>query len=886
MKIVSLRVMRGPNYWSVSRHRLIVMKLDLGQYEQKPTNMLPGFADRLLKLMPSLYEHHCSEGAPGGFLLRVKEGTWLGHVVEHIALEMQTLAGMDVGFGRTRSATEPGHYFVVFAYMEEQAGLFAAEAAVDLVLALAQGAEYDLEYSLQTLREIRERERLGPSTDAIVAEAQRRGIPWLRMNETSLVQLGYGVNQQRIRATISGRTSSIAVDLASDKEETKIMLRMGGIPVADGTSVATVRELERAVRKLGYPLVIKPLDGNHGRGASINISSWEEAVAGLEEALVISSRAIVERFIEGQDHRLLVINHQFVAASLRTPAAVTGDGVHTIQELINLTNADPRRGYGHEKVLTCISVDDHTLGILQEKSLTLDSVLPQGQFLALKSTANLSTGGTATDVTDQVHPLNVLMAERISRIIGLDICGIDVMTTNISQPLADTHGAVLEVNAAPGFRMHTAPTVGQPRNVAAPVIDMLFPQGAKATIPIIAVTGTNGKTTTTRLIAHMVKNVGYRVGFTTTDGVYIHNQLVEKGDCTGPASAQLVLRDPSVEFAVLECARGGIVRAGLGFQQSDIGIVTNVAEDHLGLNDIHTIEDMARVKAVVIESVRRDGYAILNADDDLVYDMRHDAICNVALFSLDENNPRILEHCANGGLAAVVSNGSVVICKGAWKMRVGRIVNFPITFDGKASFMVQNILPAALAGFISNFRLEDIRAAIETFSPGSAMTPGRLNYYNFERFGVLIDYAHNTAGMIALGQFVDKLEASVKVGIVAGVGDRRDEDIINLGAVAARYFDELIVREDSDLRGREPGEVIDLLQVGIAREKPLARVTPVHGELEALQYAIENAKEGCLITICTEQVGEVIEQVTKLREQYSQNSGNRQGLTNIAKYSS
>ena len=635
MKIREIRAMRGPNYWSIRRHFLIVMKLDLEEMEESPTNLIDGFSARLEKMFPTMYAHECSEGHAGGFFKRVQDGTWMGHVIEHIALEIQTLAGMDVGFGRTRSTSEHGVYNVVFSYMEEKVGIYAAKAAVRIAQALADGVEYDLEEDLQKMREIREDERLGPSTGSIVQEAAARGIPWIRLNRHSLVMLGYGVNQKRIQATVTSETSSIAVEIACDKEDTKNLLEAANIPVPRGRIIYDQEDLENAIESIGYPLVIKPVNGNHGRGATINIRNKEEAIEALAAAKRISRAVICEKFVTGFDHRVLVINYKFVAAAKRTPAMVTGDGKHTIQQLIDEVNKDSRRGYGHEKVLTAIKVDDMTMNILQEKNMTLESVLSAGETLYLKSTANISTGGTATDVTDQVHPHNVFMAERIARIIGLDICGIDIMTDDISEPISDTGGAILEVNAAPGFRMHLAPTDGLPRNVAEPVIDMLFPPGTAFKIPIVAVTGTNGKTTTTRLTAHIAKTAGHKVGFTTTDGIYIQNIMMQRGDCTGPQSAEFVLKDPTVDFAVLETARGGILRAGLGFHQCDIGIVTNVAADHLGLKDINSLEDMARVKSIVPEAVMPTGYAILNADDELVVGMAKGLKCNIAYFSMD-----------------------------------------------------------------------------------------------------------------------------------------------------------------------------------------------------------------------------------------------------------
>ncbi|HKR04768.1 MAG TPA: cyanophycin synthetase [Bacteroidia bacterium] len=881
MKILEIRPMRGPNFWSIRRHKLIVMKLDIEDMEEKPTDKIPGFSERLEKMFPTMFSHRCSEDFEGGFFHRVKEGTWIGHVIEHIALEIQTLAGMDTGFGRTRGTGEKGVYNVVFSYMEEKAGTYAAKAAVRIAQALVDGTEYNLEEDIQKMREIREDERLGPSTGSIVEEAQSRGIPWIRLNRHSLVQLGYGVNQRRIQATVASTTGSIAVEIACDKEDTKNLLEQFSIPVPKGKIIYDEDDLKDAIDYIGYPVVLKPINGNHGRGATINVRTWEDAVIALAAAKQISKGIIIEKYITGFDHRVLVINYKLVAAAIRTPAAVTGDGKSTIQQLIDKVNSDPRRGYGHEKVLTAIKVDDMTLNILKEKNLALETVLPKNETVHLKATANLSTGGTSTDVTDILHPYNVFMCERIARIVGLDICGIDIMAPNITEPINENGGAVLEVNAAPGFRMHIAPAEGLPRNVAEPVVDMLYPPGTNPRIPIIAVTGTNGKTTTTRLIAHMVKYMGYRVGYTTTDGIYVQNHLLQQGDCTGPISTEFILKDPTVDFAVLECARGGILRAGLGFSNCDIGIVTNIAADHLGLKGINTLEDLALVKGVVVESVKADGYAILNADDDLVAKMAKKLDCKIAYFSLDEKNPIIKKHCSEGGLAAVAENGFVTICRGNWKMRVDKIVNIPLTFSGKAIFMIQNILPAVLAGFIQNFKIDDIKLALETFIPSPAQTPGRMNMFQFKKFNVMVDYAHNPAGFQAIGKFLEKVDAKPKIGIIAGVGDRRDEDIIALGSLAAQMFDEIIVRQDRNLRGRTEQEIINLMLDGINSVNPKLPMKVIPSEKEAIDFALKNAKKGSFIIICSDVVPDALDQVMKYKEKEDEFEISHEDIPNL-----
>ena len=868
MKILEIKILRGPNYWSVRRPKLIQMKLDLEEMEQRPTNKIEGFRQRLEKIFPSLYEHRCSEGVPGGFFLRVDEGTWMGHVIEHVALELQTLAGMDTGFGRTRGTGTDGEYYVVFSYMEEDAGVYAAKAAVRIVQSIIDATEYDLQDDIQKLREIREDTRLGPSTGAIVEEAERRGIPFIRLNQQSLVQLGYGIHQKRIRATIASTTSSIAVDIAGDKEETKNLLDAAQIPVPKGVIIRDEADLKGAIQNIGYPLVLKPIDGNHGKGATTNIINLEQALKALEAAQKYSRSIICERFIKGVDFRVLVINYRFVCAALRTPASVRGNGKDTIQQLVDETNKDPRRGYGHEKVLTQIKVDDFTQKMLDDKGYTLETVPAKGELVLLKPTANLSTGGTSTDVTDEVHPVNIFLAERIAKIIGLDICGIDIMAPDLKTPLFESGGAVLEVNAAPGFRMHVEPAEGIARNVAEPVIDMLYPKGANGRIPIIAITGTNGKTTTSRLTAHICKTAGYKVGFTTSDGVYIQNQMMMKGDCTGPVSAQFVLKDPTVDFAVLECARGGILKSGLAFRHCDIAIITNVTADHMGLGGIDTIEQMAKVKAVVAETVFDHGFAILNADDDLVYAMKDGLDCNVAFFSMDESNPRIKRHCAGGGYAAVFENGYVTILKGTWKVRVEKVSEIPLTYGGKAVHNIMNTLPAVLATYLfRNIRIEDIKLALQNFIPSPVQTPGRLNLFQFKNFQFLADFAHNPAGLQLLCDFISKLDGTPKVGIISGTGDRRDDDIRELGRISGRYFDQIIIRQDRHLRGRTAENIINLLVEGINESKMKEiPMTIIPNERDAITYAYENAVPGSLVTIMCDVVTDALDFIKSLKE--------------------
>lgn len=859
MKILKTQVLRGPNIWSNYRKKLIQIRLDLEEMENFPTDKLPGFKERLENMFPTLIEHECSEGVRGGFLIRLERGTWLGHVLEHVALEIQSLAGMQAGYGRTRGTGEKGVYNVVFAYTIEEAGLFAAEAAFRIVDALSKNEPYDPSADLKRLNELRISNSLGPSTKSIVDEAERRGIPWARLGNNSSIRLGYGKNQMHFQATITCKTSTMAVEIAGDKEETKYLLSKARIPVPDGGVCSNKEEMAKIVDRLGYPLVIKPLSGNQGKGATIGVNTWEEATAAFDFAAIYGSEVMVETCISGYDFRMLVIDNKFVAAAKRVPAHVIGDGKSTVKELVAIENSDPRRGEGHENVLTKITIEHDSEEMLKKQKLTIDSVPRLNQVVMLKSTANLSTGGTAIDVTDDVHPENIFLAERVAKIIGLDVCGIDIMSNNLHEPLQKNGGVVLEINAAPGFRMHLAPSAGQPRNVAAAVVDMLYPPGKESRIPIIAVTGTNGKTTTSRLLSHMAKNSGYKVGFTTTDGIYINDHLIEKGDTTGPISAGFVLADPSVDFAVLETARGGILRSGLSYHQCDVGIITNIREDHLGLNDINTLEDLANVKGVVARSVKKDGWAVLNAEDEHCRKIGADLDCNVAYFSLDPENVFIREQIAKGQPVAVYENGYVSIIKGTETLRIEKDKKIPITFDGSAKFMIANTLAATLAGYLWGFTAEDVRHSLQTFVPSFEQTPGRLNLFKFKNFQVLVDYAHNPHGYTAIEEYLANVNANRKIGIISGIGDRRDEDIRECALIACRMFDHVIIRQEHDLRGRTEQAINSLLLQGMmdACKKVTHEIIPK--ETDAIQRALALAGKGDMIVALSDEYAGVID---------------------------
>ena len=871
MEILEIRTLRGPNYWSGYWKKLIIMRLDIGEYEELPTDNIDGFYDRMMEILPSLQTHGCSYGEEGGFLRRVEEGTWAGHAIEHFALELQTLAGMDTGYGRTRETGEKGVYNVVYSYLEEAVGRFAGRAAVRVFLEIAEGKaikeiKEELAKDIQEMREIREDVRFGPSTGSLVEEAVSRDIPYIRLNDQSLVQLGFGVHQKRIQATTTANTNMIAVDIAANKHATKTLLGDMGVPVPKGYRIRDEDELEDVIERIGYPIVIKPLNGNHGKGATVGIKSVEDAKIAFEKAKEYSRYIIVEKQLIGADFRALVVNNRLIAVAERVPAHVVGDGKSSIQKLIDKTNADPRRGYGHEKVLTQIDIDGQTMRCIKKAGYELDSILPKGEHLELKTTANISTGGTAIDRTDEVHPENVFLFERIAKIIGLDVAGVDVIAPNVSEPLRDTGGGIIEVNAAPGFRMHLAPSEGIGRNVAEHVIDMLFPPGTPARIPIFAITGTNGKTTTTRLIAHILKNSGRTVGFTTTDGTYIGNQQIVAGDNTGPVSAQLVLKDPTVDVAVLETARGGIIRSGLGFDYCDIGVVMNVASDHLGLKDVNTLEDLARVKSVVARAVSKKGFAVLNAEDELVYKMKEMVDGQVVCFSMDENHPNIKRRAERGRVSCVYENGYITILKGKWKVRIEKVNNIPLTYGGRAEFMVQNVLAATLACFVHGVSLEDLRVGLTTFTAGTAQTPGRLNFIEMGDVTVLMDYAHNPAGLRGLTSFVTKMPYKYRTILLNVAGDRRDDDIREFGRIAGDAFDRIVIRRGHYLRGRSEESIYALLQEGIAQSENTPQVRIIADSREAMQHAIKHGRKGELVVTLADRVPEDISFLHEIRD--------------------
>lgn len=896
MAVLESTVYRGPHYFSLTP--MIRMVVDLGWMEHWPTDRLGDFAERLLALVPGLHRHRCSRARPGGFAERLREGTWLGHVAEHVALELQCETGARISRGKTRAVPgRPGVYNVMFAYDEEEAGLAAGRIALELIdsllpdglggvegldqLAMLEGA-FDLQGRRAQLRRLVERRALGPTTRALVEEAERRRIPVTRLGSGSLIRLGHGRYQQLLRASITGRTTLLAAEAAGDKDFTKQLLAAHGIPVPLGVVVRSEEQAVAAAPRLGYPLVTKPRDGNHGRGITTGIAEARQLRAGFRAALpeAKGGEVIVERFYPGRDHRILVIDGKVVAVAERMPAAVTGDGTSTIEELVAAVNRDPRRGKGHEKVMTRIRLDTAAEALLARAGLTSASIPARGETVFLATTANLSTGGTAIDRTNAIHPDNLAIAARAAMILGLDVAGIDFIAPDIARSVHETGGGVIEVNAAPGFRMHLEPSEGASRDVARPVIEMLFPRGSRSRVPILAITGTNGKSTTARMLRHIFRFTGKIVGMTSTGGVYVDDRLIAAGDATGPRSARMVLSDPCVEVAILETARGGILREGLGYAEADVGAVLNVTADHLGLKGIETVEDLAKVKSLIVETVRRRGTSVLNADDPLTRRMARRAGGTAMWFSLAggeaEMAPWLREHVEAGGAAVVrepgPDGGTLVLHREGLREVILPAAAIPATLHGLATFNVANALAAAAMAAAHGISLPTIRSALGTFQSDFEQNPGRLNVHDAHGFRAIVDYAHNAAGLEALGVVVEGLRHRHRrtIGVISIAGDRRDEDIVEMGAIAARLFDELIFREDPLTRGRARGVVMGLLKQGAEGSGALrGAVHTIAGEAEANAAGLALAGPGDLLVLTPSAVEACWRQVVDFRPDHA-----------------
>ncbi len=879
MQILERRVYVGPNLYA--HFPVVRLTVDLESLEDHPSGKIDGFVDGLLKVLPGLEKHGCSYGAHGGFVRRLREdgGTWMGHVLEHVAIELQVLTGAKVSFGKTRGTGKDGEYHVVFEYEEENVGLAAVDLGQQVLESLLPAKlrkegvlpeGFDAKAEIRSLVEYAQKKQLGPSTASLVRACEDRGIPWFRLNSRSLIQLGHGKWQKRIQATITSQTSHIGVELASDKEETNRLLGDLGLPVPRQRWVRNEAEAVRAAEKLKYPVVVKPLDANHGRGVTTDIRDAEAIKVAFVKAREHSRSVLVETFLEGYDHRMLVVGGELIAVAKRVPGHVVGDGKHTVAELVKIVNEDPRRGIGHENVLTRLELDHEAERMLERASKTLSTVPAKDELVFLRGTGNLSTGGTAIDLTDVVHPDNREMAVRAARAIGLDVIGVDFITPDITQSYRDVGGGICEVNAAPGFRMHVAPTEGKPRDVGKAVIDMLFPAGTNARIPIAALTGTNGKTTTARMLAHIHKMHGAIVGLTTTDGVYVDGNRTFAGDMTGPTAARMVLADPTVDLAVLETARGGLLRAGMGYRHCDVGAVLNVTSDHLGLHGIDTVEQLAQLKRIVVEVAK--GTAILNADDPLCLGMAdHTEAQRIGYVTMNPRHELVRQHIQGGGLAIVCEegiNGQMITLydKGAHQPLLWTHL-IPATLEGKATHNVQNAMFAAVMAHAMGVKADAIRQGLRTFDTTYFQAPGRLNVYDQLPFKVILDYGHNPAAMQVMADLALKLEVTGRrILVLAAPGDRRNEDIEAMCRIAAGAFDHVIVKQDDDTRGRASMEVPELMKKALlAAGMKSSAVEVIAEEEKAVDHALRLAERGDLVLVLADKISRAWKQITKFK---------------------
>ncbi len=858
MQILKVHKLRGPNIWA--NFPVLEAWVDLEELKDTSSEMIEGFNERLMSWLPTMIEHRCSEGVRGGFFERLRRGTWMGHILEHTTLELQTLAGNEVGFGRARESSVEGIYKVAIEYLDETVAMAALNTAFELLQAAIHNRPFDVKAEVEKLRELVQEVCLGPSTAAIVDAAKERGIPCIRLNQDSLVQLGYGSRMRRICAAETDRTSAIAESIASNKDLTRKLLKSAGVPVPQGYIVNDVEDAVSTAEHLGWPVVVKPLDGNHGRGVATNLTTKEQVIAAYEVAIQEGSSVVVESYIEGVDYRLLVVGNKLVAAALREPAHVIGNGHSTIHELVDEVNRDPRRSDGHSSVLSHIKIDATALAVLAEQGYKPESIPAAGTKVLIRRNANLSTGGTATDVTDLVHPEVARRAVDAVRMVGLDIAGIDIVAKDISRPLREQNGAVIEVNAGPGLRMHLAPSQGEPRPVGHAIVDMMFPESQSSRIPIIAVTGVNGKTTTTRLLSHIVASTGKKIGMACTDGVYVGGERIDEGDCSGPQSARSILMNPQVECAVLETARGGILREGLGFDLCDIAVVTNIGEgDHLGQNDIQTPEQLSKVKRAIVEAMVPTGAAVLNAEDPLVVDMAKCCPGRVVFFAKSGSHPLIAQRRSEGARVAFIRDNAVCLAEGEYEFTLLSLERIPLTFGGRISFQVENVLAAAAACWALGLPAEQIRLGLESFSAQMDKVPARFNVFEIAGATVIVDYGHNPSSLTAILSAIESFPAQMRTAVYSVAGDRRDCDITRQGELLGNAFDRVLLYEDHYLRGRPPGEIIGLLRAGLANARRIKEMTAYNAWTSAADAALRLVRPGELLLVQADVVDQAVD---------------------------
>ena len=858
MEFRKVLALRGPNIWA--NFPVMEAWVDLADLGACDSESLSGFTDRLKSWLPSLVEHRCTSGVRGGFFERLDRGTSLAHALEHIALELQTLAGTPVTFGRSRATAEAGVHKIVVEYKDESLARACLAMALELCLAAVHDRAFDVAAEVKKLQDLAHDVCLGPSTASIVRAAESRGLPVRRLNSGSLVQLGYGVKQRRIWTAETDRTSAIAESIAQDKELTRSLLREVGVPVPSGRPVTGAEDAWEAALEIGVPVVVKPQYGNQGRGVITNLTTREQVVTAYEASSAEGSSIMVEKYAPGSDYRLLVIGGELVAAARREPAQVLGDGHSTIRELVAEVNRDPRRSEDHATVLTHIKLDQIALTVLSEQGFTPDSIPPSGTKVLCRRNANLSTGGTAADVTDKVHAEVAARAIEAAQMVGLDIAGVDIVATDISRPLESQGGVIVEVNAGPGLRMHLQPSSGRPRQVGEAIVDSLFPEGETGRIPIVAVTGVNGKTTTARFIAHLARSNGRKVGMTCTDGIFINDRRIDAGDCSGPSSAHAVLVNPAVEVAVLETARGGILRAGLGFDRCDVAVVTNIGEgDHLGIGDIETVEKLAVVKRTIVEAVASTGASVLNAADPLVASMAQVSRAPVTFFAIDADHPVLVSHRNAGGRAAFTRNGSIVLAEGGTEFVLVSLSDVPLTHGGRILFQVENALASAAAAWALGMPRDLIRAGLKSFAAEMEVVPGRFNLLEIGGATVVVDYGHNASALAALIDAIEQFPHQRRTIVYSAAGDRRDTDMVRQGELLGHAFDRVLLYEDHYLRGRAQGDIMRLFQQGLTTGRRAREIHEFQGNIRAIEHALAQVRPGELLVLQADKVDETME---------------------------
>ncbi len=870
MKIDDFRVFEGRNIFA--HRKCVKMSVDLEEYKDVPTRDIDGFNEKLLAIVPELKQHRCGIDEEHGFEKRLREGTYIAHVCEHIILAIQNKLGIDVGYGKAREI-KGSKYYIVYEYLYKNTAVEAGRTAVSLVNSLIEGTNYEFEKAVARLRKILKAEQIGPSTLSIISEAEKRGIPIMRIGDNSVFQLGYGKYSKIIEATISCNTSAAAVDIACDKIMTKEILKNQCLPVAEGGKVRNLQELLDLIDEIGYPIVLKPCYGNQGKGVFANIRNEKEAVSTYRILSEEFDNIMLEENIDGKDFRICVVNGKVVAAAERIPPYVVGDGVKTIIELIGDVNSDSRRGEGHEKPLTKIKIDDELKTCIFKNNYKLNSVLPKNKKMFIRENGNLSTGGTAVDCTDLICRENISICERAADAIGLDICGIDICCKDISKSILETGGAILEINAAPGIRMHQYPCVGKKRDVAGAIVDMLFYR--QQSIPIVSVTGTNGKTTTTRLIAHILGKSGYKVGMTVTGGIYIDNKCLCKGDTTGYYSAKTILSNKNVEAAVLETARGGIIKKGLAYDLADVAVITNITEDHLGLDGINSMEDLAYVKSLVGEAVKREGHVVLNADDLVSKSIIDRMKSSIIMFSKNKDNVILRNNIDKGGCGVYVDGGIVYFERRGAVVPIIKVKDIRISLGGKLIYNIENAMAACGAAIGLNIPYTVIKNGLESFYGDLSFNPGRFNIYNLNGINVVLDYGHNIEGYKAVIKGARKLGYKRLVGIIGIPGDRTDTSVKKIGQISGDNFDYIYIKEDKDRRGRKPGEIASILREGInSTDFNPKKVEIILDEKIALKKAIDTGKQGDLIIIFFEKMDPLVKIINRKLKYGNKKTGN------------